>query len=63
MTQRSDLPRLRSEKILLGDLLPVLDLSSGDGEELHSIEILRIAPVSKARQGDLVFVEIGRAHV
>ncbi|HEY8279757.1 MAG TPA: UDP-3-O-(3-hydroxymyristoyl)glucosamine N-acyltransferase [Bdellovibrionota bacterium] len=45
----------RKNKVLLGDLLPALGLG-GEGEKHRSLEIRRIAPVEKAREGDLVFV-------
>ncbi len=45
----------RRSKVRLGDLFPALALT-GDYEAQRSLEIHRIAPVEKAREGDLVFI-------
>jgi len=47
----------RRSKVRLGDLIPALGLTGEfDAERHRSLEIHRIAPVEKAREGDLVFV-------
>jgi UDP-3-O-[3-hydroxymyristoyl] glucosamine N-acyltransferase len=49
----------KNKQVPLGDLFPALGLSD-DYEAHRSLEILRIAPVEKAREGDLVFVAEGK---
>src|SRR4051812_3366308 len=56
MTRKNEYARLRRDRIQLGDLFPALELLSGEGDSYRSLEILRISPVEKAREGDLVFV-------
>jgi UDP-3-O-[3-hydroxymyristoyl] glucosamine N-acyltransferase len=53
---RDERARLRRDPVRLGELFPALDLLNADGEAYRSLEMQRIAPVDKAREGDLVFV-------
>jgi UDP-3-O-[3-hydroxymyristoyl] glucosamine N-acyltransferase len=49
----------KNKQVQLGELFPVLGLSD-DYDAHRSLEILRIAPVDAAREGDLVFIAEGR---